>query len=696
MSEENTNHGRDQNIFNQPGSVIFNTPGERKQDSDLPKLLKVVQREVESCLAQSLHQSVDTLINLDKVLQPHQISFHLGMEGTVQQKRQVQLQENTIAQVFTQKEVDRRLLILGEPGSGKTTTLLALAEDLVNQALRDPSKPIPVLFNLSSWKNPKQSIVKWLIAELWSKYGINKPLGRKWLTNNQLIPLLDGLDEVAPGQQKNCADAINDWITKDVTQQPIGLVVCCRLEEYKEAVQERLFLNNAVVLQPLSKVQVETYLSQFKLDEVWENIHNSKSLQELLRTPLFLSIFGIIAENHKFDIKKWQSMTIDSERWEYLLDRYLDVAMERKLVNNQKQKSGQLSKTYGRKPLPSRKKVLKTLIFAAKSMQKESSTELLIEKIQPTWLTNKRHCWAYQTIINFFTWIICGLLGGLIGSLVLSNFLGALIGTLLISVGFIYPNTRTAESIEVIETIEPIQVSILKFFQRDTLSALKGGLLIGLILGLFLGLFYGLFGWLSFRALSEEIGRSMSTLLFARKFIFKLDFYHFFEFFYRNLIDRLTYGIIFGPIYGLIGGLILGLYASIKSDKITCIMPNQGIKNSCQNMLIFAIFSLGVGFIFNCILRNFFSDILPSKVIDALVFMPTLIFVLVNFFVWGGQAAIQHVSLRIVLAWNGYAPYRYDKLLDYCTERRLLQHIGGRYRFMHKLLQEHFAKMPLD
>jgi hypothetical protein len=37
-----------------------------------------------------------------------------------------------------------------------------------------------------------------------------------------------------------------------------------------------------------------------------------------------------------------------------------------------------------------------------------------------------------------------------------------------------------------------------------------------------------------------------------------------------------------------------------------------------------------------------------------------------------------------------------DKLPDYGTKRLLLQRISGRYRFMHKLLQEHFAKMPLE
>ncbi|MBD1929826.1 hypothetical protein H6F74_26855 [Trichocoleus sp. FACHB-90] len=52
--------------------------------------------------------------------------------------------------------------------------------------------------------------------------------------------------------------------------------------------------------------------------------------------------------------------------------------------------------------------------------------------------------------------------------------------------------------------------------------------------------------------------------------------------------------------------------------------------------------------------------------------------------------------MRLILAWNRYAPWRYDLLLNYyCTERLLLQRVGGRYRFMHKLLQDHFAKMDL-
>ena len=103
-----------------------------------------------------------------------------------------------IVDVFNRPEFARQLLILGEPGAGKTTMMLELAEDLLKRAITDKVEPIPVLLSLSSWKNPQQSIFEWLVGELKSKYGIRQDLAQQWLKKNQLLPLLDGLDEVTP------------------------------------------------------------------------------------------------------------------------------------------------------------------------------------------------------------------------------------------------------------------------------------------------------------------------------------------------------------------------------------------------------------------------------------------------------------------------------------------------------------------
>jgi hypothetical protein len=116
------------------------------------------------------------------------------------------------------------LLILGEPGSGKTTTLLDLARTLLNRSGDDNKERVPIILNLSSWK--KQPLIEWMLGELSEKYRVPRKIAHFWLQNNYLLPLLDGLDEVETTLQPNCVTAINDFIDEST---PSGLVVCCRL-----------------------------------------------------------------------------------------------------------------------------------------------------------------------------------------------------------------------------------------------------------------------------------------------------------------------------------------------------------------------------------------------------------------------------------------------------------------------------------
>jgi predicted NACHT family NTPase len=61
-----------------------------------------------------------------------------------------------ISQVFD--EGASALLILGGPGTGKTTLLLELALDLLQLAEQDESRSIPTVFNLSSWAVRRQPL----------------------------------------------------------------------------------------------------------------------------------------------------------------------------------------------------------------------------------------------------------------------------------------------------------------------------------------------------------------------------------------------------------------------------------------------------------------------------------------------------------------------------------------------------------
>ncbi|WP_414529374.1 NACHT domain-containing protein [Nodularia chucula] len=213
-----------QNIFNILGGQTTTPVGNPARPKNERILLAAVKAEVTARLRQSLHNAV--LINLGKESQPQQVKRPWDAEIKIGLKPAVPLPNTTtILEVFESEEIAGKLLILGAPGAGKTTTQLELAQELIKRAVEQPDYPVPVLFNLSSWKDDRQSITDWLVAELKSKYGVSKKLGKEWIENHQLLPLLDGLDELEPQRQELCVHAINQFLTGET--RPLYLVSSC-------------------------------------------------------------------------------------------------------------------------------------------------------------------------------------------------------------------------------------------------------------------------------------------------------------------------------------------------------------------------------------------------------------------------------------------------------------------------------------
>jgi hypothetical protein len=104
---------------------------------------------------------------------------------------------------------DRRLLILGKPGAGKTTLLLELAEQLLEDAQQSDCNEIPVRLECSNWKDDNQPLSDWLILQLKDKYNVPPGLSRRWIERRQLVPLLDGLDELGLERQQKATNAIS-------------------------------------------------------------------------------------------------------------------------------------------------------------------------------------------------------------------------------------------------------------------------------------------------------------------------------------------------------------------------------------------------------------------------------------------------------------------------------------------------------
>ena len=164
-----------------------------------------------------------------------------------------------------------RLVVLGEPGAGKTMLMVRLVLDLL--ARRASGGPVPFLVSVASWNSADQDLQSWLTAQLRIDHpGLAaKPpaaAGRNertqaaaLLASGLILPVLDGLDEIPATVRGSAISRINDMLRPGER-----LVVTCRSQQYRDAVRPldgaevTLRAAAAVQLRPLDAGTVRNYL----------------------------------------------------------------------------------------------------------------------------------------------------------------------------------------------------------------------------------------------------------------------------------------------------------------------------------------------------------------------------------------------------------------------------------------------------
>lgn len=395
-------------------------PTPRKRGEVEAKLLKRVKEEVEVRLDHSLLDRVYMI--LDKEENPEQVEPLYAIDVKTGTKSKSKLENTSIIDVFDREEIAGKLFIFGEPGSGKTTELVKLAQKLVQRAMKDEQEPIPVLFNLSSWKKDNQSLKNWLVQELRGvkdgilrriKYGIGEDIARKLVQEQAIIPLLDGLDELAAPRQPKCVEKINQFLSGWST----AVVVCSREEEYN-LYEEQLELHNAVKLLPLTEEKVFQFLEDTGNRDLWEDIQGDRELQELVTKPLFLTI--LVLSVQEIALEQWKGFSSQEERLHYLFEAYIRRMFKR---------------PYEGKNQPQEEETRRWLGWLAQRLIEENQTEFFINNIAPYWLTPREIEFGeliYGFISRLIYWfsfrftfqLIFGLIFGLIYVLIYVVMLG--------------------------------------------------------------------------------------------------------------------------------------------------------------------------------------------------------------------------------------------------------------------------------
>jgi eukaryotic-like serine/threonine-protein kinase len=567
-----------------------------------------------------------------------------------------------ISEVFT--EIGGGLLILGAPGSGKTTALLELARDLLKDAEADQTHPIPVVFNLSSWAAKQPPLDEWLIDELHIRYDVARSLAERWVAGGEILPLLDGLDEVAKTHRARCVEAVNTFRQE---HGPVQFAVCSRTEEYMEAAS-LLRVEEAVELQPPTRGQVSAYLAAAgsSLADVKSALDADETLWELLSCPLVLNIAALTYQDQP--AAELRTPGTSAQRLERLFTAYTEQMLAHRPTDRY---------------TPPRMR--RWLAWLARSMQQRSQSEFHPDRLTPDWLPTK----IQRRLAAVMPAIVAGPAIGLVVGLVV----GLVYGLLIVLLDRLGGGWRVG----VVYGLVVVLVSGLACGLVGGLEGLIAGLLLGQVFGLFFGLVAGVgktnpveevhWSWIGLVA-GVRAGRVFGVVFgLVQGLVFGLF-----------LLVGPAIGLISGPDFGLVYvlsgalggalllgalselfyGLIGGLATGLTDERST---PNEGIHRSARHALLFGLvgglfFGLGFGLV---------GPVLG--LIAGLVFAPLLALG------FGGVPCLRHLAVRGLLAAHGFAPLRYVGFLNEATDRLFLRRAGSGYLFVHRLLLEYFASL---
>jgi predicted lipid-binding transport protein (Tim44 family) len=458
----------------------------------------------------------------------------------------------SIVQVYNQ--ANGEVLILGEPGAGKSTLLLELTRDLLERARRDETYPIPVVFNLSSWAQTRQPLAEWLASELATTYQVPRALATSWIETDQVLPLLDGLDEVAASHRDACVEAINTY------RRAHGLlptVVCCRQIDYL-MLSTRLLLRTAVIVQPLTSQQVESYLANGgeRLEALHQALQEDADLQTLATTPLMLKVLAVVYQG--MPSEEIVATGSPGSKREQILATYVQRMLARRSISTRYTPT----------------QTIHWLSWLAWQMKRHNQAEFYLERMQPDWLEEHqslRH--AYRAAVRMGTGLLGGLVFGLLVGLVFGLLGGLRYGLLLglpvglgtgLLGGLVVGLTHRVE-----KEIKPAEVVIWswksmwqKLAKMESLrSALVGGLLSGLVFGLSSRLSSGLLVGLVFGLLVGLVSRTVSELLGSAQDKQSLPLPS--QERRYSARNRVLVGLVGGLVVGLLSGLLSGLLVGL-------------------------------------------------------------------------------------------------------------------------------------
>jgi hypothetical protein len=552
------------------------------------------------------------------------------------------------------ERLGHQLLLLGEPGAGKTTLLFELARSLLDDARRSREARVPVVFRLPSWAVDRRPLDEWLADALSRDYGVSPRLARLWVATEQLVPLLDGLDEVAEPHRAACLEAINGFHEQ---HGQLPLLVCSRVQEYEE-LPSRLRLRGAIVIQPLTQADVLAYVRRAKrhLPGLREAVERDPGLCELLTTPLLLNIAALTYRDRPAPPVQAGGTLVERRR--QVLTDYVHEMLHRRPADF-------------RRPRYLPERTMSWLAWLARAMQAHGQTLFYVDRLQPDWLPTGTRPWLATGAATAGAVLLHLLVTTLLAAtaLVIAVRLGAHGATAGVPVGLLLPRLAPLVALALAggaalalavhdRTVEPM---------RWSRRAFRGALPATLVRGAVAGPLLAIAGAL----LIQPTLRPSLVLL-----------------------SSAALGL---PI-GLGVGLWFAIAAGYESPvDLAPAAPGRDIENLRRTAQVNALVSLlVVGPVVAAVCGLAFQLSVGQASLATMAIAGLFAVSLVALFTGlqlGGVAYLRHRALRWLLARHGCAAPDMVAFLAHAARLNLLRRQGGGYEFVHPLLRQWFADL---
>jgi hypothetical protein len=222
----------------------------------------------------------------------------------------------------------RQLVVLGEPGAGKSTLAILYVAAGVANARR--GEPVAVPLAVAAWDPGLDPDVEdWIAQRLRQEYPAIRVGEARWLVQQRkVIAVLDGLDEM-PQALREVAFAR----LEKAAAAGLRMVVTCRSEEYAQTTAAMGVLPQAVVvdIQPVEVGDAAAYLTQREAADSsrWDSVtaaltdQPSGPLAMALSTPLMIALARQVYQRPTSDPGELATLTTPGAVQQRLLSGFL-------------------------------------------------------------------------------------------------------------------------------------------------------------------------------------------------------------------------------------------------------------------------------------------------------------------------------------------------------------------------------------